>query len=585
MFLLQRLEIFSRLHKIFASNHRALVENGSDTCIIMGFIVSDEEMRACTLPGFSNFASVMRSYCIWYLIKTFSFSMFPLLVIAGLLPGLHVAAQPGPSESVPGQPSRIEIKNADSFEGDESMGKDVRRLIGNVIFQQDEVMMYCDSAYLYAADNSLDAFGRVRIEQGDSIRLRGDMLKYKGNTRVARLFDNISMTDGKMVLTTDLLNYDLHRETADFPGKGKIVDGENVLTSNQGYYYSRDKMVFFKDSVVLVNPKYVMECDTLRYHTVTRTAFFTGPTTILSSGADSTLIFCEDGWYNTVTGKSYLSRNAYIQSGAQRLIGDSILYDRNTGVGEAFENVSVIDTTQKIIVNGDYAKYDDQQKKSVVTGKTMLTQIFDTDSLFMHADTLFATFDTSGNTRNYFAYHHVKFFKTDLQGKCDSLTYSAFDSTLRFYYEPIIWSGTNQLTADSINLQIAHSKLDRLNMYNTSFIASKEDSVRYSQIRGKNMTGFFTDNQLSRINVKGNGQTIYYARDKEEKLIGVNRADCSDLVIMVKESKVDQITLIKKPDATFYPIDELNPIELILRGFSWHQHLQPTSKEDIFIWR
>jgi len=507
-----------------------------------------------------------------------------LLIISILFPSLQVQAQkPAKGGHEPG--SKIEIRNADSFEGDESMGKNVRRLIGNVVFQQDEVMMYCDSAYLYSNDNSLDAYGRVRFEQGDSLRLRGDLLKYNGNTRTARLFDHISLTDGKMTLTTDLLNYDLNRRMADFPEKGKIVDGENTLTSNKGYYYSTDKMLFFKDSVVLNNPKYIMNCDTLRYHTTSRIAYFMGPTTINSTGSDSTNIYCENGWYNTDNGKSYLSQNAFIQSKSQQLKGDSILYDRNTGTGEAYYHVFVIDTTQEIIVTGDYAKYDDRNKQSVVTGNTMLTQVFDSDSLFMHADTLYATFDTTGNTRNYFAYHHVKFFKTDLQGKCDSLSYNASDSTLRFYYDPIIWSGENQLTADSINLQIAHSKIDRLNMYNSSFIVSREDSIRFNQIRGKNMTGYFSDNKLYKILVTGNGQSIYYGRDKDDKVMGVNRADCSDIMIYVKEGKVDRIMLIKKPDATFFPPEELSPQELVLKGFKWQQDKQPKSKEDIFIWR
>ncbi len=482
--------------------------------------------------------------------------------------------------------SKIEIRNADSFEGDETMGKDVRRLIGHVIFQQDNVLMYCDSAYLYASTNSLDAFGSVRIEQGDSIRLRGNLLHYDGNGRIARLYEQIRLTDGKMVLTTGVLNYDLNQETAEFPGPGTIVDGENTLTSKRGYYFSRDKMLFFKDSVVLVHPEYVMQCDTLRYHTLTKTAFFYGPTTIRSAGGDSTLIYCEYGWYNTLTGKSYLSTNAYVQAKSQQLKGDSILYDRNTRTGEAFRHVCVTDTVRKIMVNGDYAYYNDSTKQSVVTGPyTMLTQVFDRDSLFMHADTLYALFDSAGNTKSYFAYHHVRFYKTDLQGKCDSLAYSASDSTLRFYTEPVLWSGTNQLTADSIHLLLANSRLDRLMMFNTSFIASKEDSIRFSQVRGKNMTGFFEDNKLYRIHVTGNGQTVYYARDKEEELMGVNRADCSDIIIQVKESKVDQITLIRKPEATFYPIDELDPKDLLLKGFTWQEKKQPVSKEDIFNWR
>lgn len=488
-------------------------------------------------------------------------------------------------ENLAQTPSKIEIRNADSFEGEVSGGKEIRRLIGHVVFQHEEALMYCDSAHLFAEDNSLDAFGKVRIEQGDSMKLTGSLLKYNGNTRVARLFEQIRMTDGKMVLTTDLLNYNLNTETADFPEEGIINDGENLLKSKSGYYFSNDKMLFFKDSVVLTNPEYVMYCDTLRYHTTSRIAYFLGPTKIISTGDDSTIIYCESGWYNTLSEKSQLTGHAFIQSKSQILKGDSIFYDRNSGTGEATGNVEVIDTTQRIMINGDYAWYNDISKKSVVTGKTMLTQVFDTDSLFMHADTLYMVSDSSGNTRNYFAYHHVKFFKPDLQGKCDSLIYSASDSTLRFYDQPVIWSGVNQLTADSITIQVANDKIDRLNLYNSSFISSKEDSLRYNQIRGKIMTGYFTDNKLYKILVRGNGQTIYYGKDKEDKMIGVNRADCTDLNIFVKEGKVEQITLMNKPEATFFPIKELDPRELLLKGFSWQSDKQPLSKEDIFFWR
>lgn len=479
---------------------------------------------------------------------------------------------------------QVEIIQASSLEGSKINGIEVRRLVGDVIFKQDNTLMYCDSALFYEITNSIDAYGHIRVE-GPDAKLSGETLHYDGNSKTSKVEKNVRLTDGKMVLTTEAMNYDLANQIADYSTGGKVVDNENILTSQRGYYYSKQKIVFFKDNVVLTNPKYVMKSDTLKYNTSTSTSFFFGPSTIQSTGKDSAFIYCENGWYNTKTEKSYFSKNAYIQTRENVLQGDSILYDRKEGIGKAFKNVMVTDTTQKVIINGDYAHVNEKTNRSLVTGKTMLTKIFDTDSMYLHADTLYAINNTISKQKTYFAYNHVRIFKTDLQGKCDSLVYSSTDSTIYFYTNPVLWSNQNQLTADSISLILSGSKIHAMELRVNSFIASLEDSVRYNQIRGKNMTGYFNNNELYKINVNGNGQTIYYIRNDKKQLSGVNRAECSDMLIFLNESKVQRISLLTQPDATLYPVKELNPLELRLKGFSWLKFLQPTSKQDIFIWR
>jgi lipopolysaccharide export system protein LptA len=484
--------------------------------------------------------------------------------------------------------TQVELINANSLEGDEKLGKNVFRLLGNVQFKHENVLMYCDSAYRYGDENRFDAFGNIHIKQGDTINVYGDMLKYEGNYSIAHLFNNVRMTDNKMVLTTNNLNYNTSTEVADYYNGGKITDAENILTSNIGYYYTKDKMLFFKDSVVLNNPRYIVECDTLKYNTISKTSFFLGPTTINSKGTDNTFIFCNYGWYNTVTEKSYFSNEAFIQSKNQRLFGDSLLYDRKGGIGNAFGNVEVFDTENKTLISGNRADYFETDQRSVVTGRAMMTQELDKDSLFMHADTLLATWDSITQHKTYFAYPRCRIFKSDLQGKCDSLVYSSVDSTIRFYIDPVLWNDQNQLTADSINILTVNSNLDKMNLYNSSFITSKEDSLRFNQVRGKNMTGYFDDNKLHKINVTGNGQTIYYVKNKKEgkeRLTGVNRAECSDLVVFVKDSKVSKIILQKKPAGTLYPINDLKPEELKLKGFTWQEEKRPVSKQDIFEWK
>lgn len=499
-----------------------------------------------------------------------------LLSLAILFPVKFLFAQSG-------KPQEIEIVRAGSLEGVRIKGEETRRLAGDVVFKQGDTYLYCDSALFYVAINSIDAFGTVRIESPRA-KLTGDFLHYDGNTEIARITGKtVKLSDDKAVLTTTVLDYDLKSETGYFSDGGTVTDPDNVLTSERGTYVTREKAVYFRKNVVLNNPKYIMNADTLKYSTPDATAYFLGPCTIRSTGTDSSFIYCEYGWYNTKTEKSYFSKNAYLQSKENILKGDSLLYDRKLQTGKAYRNVMVIDTVQQMIIAGDYAWLNELSGKSFVTGAAELIKIFKTDSLFLHADTLYASTD-SLNGKTFYAYKHVRVYKPDLQGQCDSLVYATSDSTIRFFGMPVLWNNQNQLTGKHIRLQLSGNELSKLYLDSDAFIASKEDSVRFNQIRGKDMTGFFTDNELSRIDVTGNGQTVYYIRNKKNLISGVNRADCSEMSIYTNEGQVKKISLVKEPDATLYPAKEADPAEMKLKGFNWHSQLQPLSREDIFMW-
>ncbi len=490
---------------------------------------------------------------------------------------------------------KIELINADVSEYDQALFGNATRLLGNVIFRHQNATMYCDSAYLYRNENRLEAFNNIRIKQGDSLELTGKRLLYYGDTKMAQVFDDVVMSDRKMTLRTSRLDYDMKNDIAFYTDSGHIVDGENILTSKLGYFYSNTHDLFFRNNVLLVNPKYTMNCDTLRYNTFTKTAYFLGPTYIHSS---DNIIYCENGWYNTESQKSTFKTNSYLLTKEQRLMGDSVNYDRNTGIGKVYGNVSIEDTTNNLLINGDYGEYHELTDSSWVTGHAIMTQIYDNDSLFLHGDTLLAVGAGSKDStrinqknKNLYAFHKVKLFKKDLQGVCDSLVYNCNDSTIRLYYLPVLWSGLNQLTADSITMQTANSEITNIFLVNNSFISSladsiqpsSNDSIRYNQIRGKNMTGFLQENKLFKIDVNGNGQTIYYTKNNSQKNFAVNRADCSDLVIYVEENKVQSITLLNAPDGTLYPIRQLSVGELRLKGFSWYGNRRPGKKEDILI--
>lgn len=480
--------------------------------------------------------------------------------------------------------TKVELLNANTLEYDESLGKNVRRLIGDVRLKHEDALMTCDSAYMYAETNSFDAFGNVHIYQGDSIHLFGDSLKYNGDTRKAQLNGNVKLVDKDMTLTSTNLNYDMKSKIGYYHSGGTIISNKNSinLKSNQGYYYTNSKEFFFKDNVVLKHPQYEMFSDTLKYNSFSEITYFFGPTRIIS---DSNLIYCENGWYDTRKDVSQYSKNAYLLSKEQKLYGDSLYYDRKAGYGKAFRNITIIDTVQKIMVNGDYAIHYEKENRSIVTGKTILTMMFENDSLFLHSDTLLSVFDSTQTHRTLYAFHKVKFYKNDMQGKCDSLVYTMQDSLIRLYYDPVLWNDENQLTAEYIEIKMHDGKAEKLEMVNTSFIITQEDSVKFNQIKGKNMTGYFVDNQLSVVDVREDGETVYYAKEDKGGYIGVNKALSTDIRIYLEDKAVNKITFLKKPKATLYPIDQVKSDELILNGFNWRNTIRPKSKEEIFIWQ
>jgi lipopolysaccharide export system protein LptA len=474
----------------------------------------------------------------------------------------------------------ILIEYADYLEGAQKrLGKNVQALKGDVKMRHFNTRMFCDSAILYRDSNKVRAFGSIHVIQNDTIHLYGDRLDYDGNEEIAKVRDNVRLVNKKVVLTTQFLDYDRRDDVAYYFNGGKIVDESNQLTSSLGYYYPRTGEVNFKDSVVLVNPDYTMYSDTLKYSTKTEVVEIVGSTDILS---DENKIYCELGFYDTRNDFARLLRNNYIDGGEQTLRGDTIYYDRKSGQGEVFSSMALEDTANNVIITGDYGYYNELTEKAMASRRAVLEQVYGNDTLFLHADTLRVDpVEDDPENKMVRAFHHVQFFRHDLQGRCDSMVYDFRDSTNTFYHEPIIWAQGNQMTANTIKLFTRDRNLYKAEMIENAFLIAPEDTMHYNQIKGKLMTGFFKENQLYRIDVDGNGQTVYYPKDKEY-VIGVNRAESSNITIYLADRKVETIILRKKPAGNMNPPFVLDAAATKLDGFLWLGKYRPEKYEDIF---
>jgi lipopolysaccharide export system protein LptA len=473
----------------------------------------------------------------------------------------------------------IRLIQADEIKYNKHIMSDIQVLAGQVILEHDSIFLYCDSAYLNEKMNNVEAFGNVHFKASDTLHLFGDHLIYDGNTKIAEIRNNVRLIDRETTLTTEHLFYNRLSRTAQYIAGGKIINKDNELYSDIGYYFSEKKEFLFRKNVILVNPRYIMKSENLKYNTESETAHFLGPTTIESS---DTYIYCENGWYDTRNDISQYDRNANIVHGEQSMKGDSLYYDQKLGFGKGFNHVVVTDTVQDIIIKGNYAEYRKPEGYSMVTDSAVAILISESDSLFLHADTLRATFDSTQNIRSLYAYNRCKFYRTDIQGMCDSLYYNFTDSVISLYIEPVLWSEQYQLTADSIQIWIRNKQLSMMILHNTAFIIGRDAEDKYNQIRGINMTGYFTDNELTNITVASNAETIYYVREDDGGLIGINKVFSGNMKIQLSDNKIQKITYIDKPTATLYPENEVKPEDLRLKGFKWLGNRRPSNKFDIF---
>lgn len=472
----------------------------------------------------------------------------------------------------------IELRQADSLL--KRSNSEAQILKNNVILYHEGALMYCDSAYWFQGNNNFEAFSNVRMEQGDTLFVYGDYLHYDGNLKLAKLRYNVRMEDSRATLFTDSLDYDRNMNLGYYFDGGMLVDEENELTSYWGQYNPDTKDALFMDSVKLVNPDYILNADSLRYNTYTKIADILGPSTIVS---DSGTIYTTKGWYNTVTEESrlYNRSQVYSEDGSKVLIGDTIEYNRITGIGTVYGNMFLQDTIQKAILRGNYGYYEEKTKYGLATGMAYAIDYSQSDSLFIHGDSLFMITDSLG--REVLAYENVRFYRSDLQGVCDTLHYVSVDSILYLKKDPVIWSEDNQIYGDQIDIYLNDSTIEKAHVKNYSFSIQKryiED--QFNQLKGREMTALFKNGEIRSVLVEGSAESLYYLTEEDSTIIGLNKTESPYLSMDIKDKKLEKLKLWPATTAVTTPMSQVTSDDKRLKGFAWMDYIRPIDKFDIF---
>ena len=525
------------------------------------------------------------------------------------------------------QQDKVFLEYADELYTDEFLNKGHQVVRGNVKFRKGGMYMYCDSAYFYPETNSIDAFGNVKMEQGDTLFVFSDLLYYNGERQMARLRTNsrrkVRLINREVTLTTDSLNYDLMTELGYFLDGGEIDDKKNRLSSIHGQYSPRTKDAEFNDDVLLENNEdgYTLETNRLLYNTDTHIAKIVDNTLIKS---ENDTIYCKKGWYNTNTDEAQLhSRSTIIHADSLNnvttLEGDSIIYDKATGISRAYmfrdrnkdaQPMVLTDTANKTILIGGFGLFNDKTKESFATDYPLLIEHSRPDTIFFRADTIrtftynygkkrvepvltdsmgqpldslsqamaIAEADSLNKETEYHiakAYRRARFFRNDMQGVADSMTYISRDSMMYLSCRPIIWSGERQVNGNQINIHFNDTTVDWAELPDFGMMAEAVEEEFYNQMSGKKMKAYLENQTLRHLYVDGNVQTIFLPMENDSTYNKLVNAESSYMTIDMADGKMDKLKMWPEVTGTVTPLFMIKKNQYYLPDFNWYEAIRP----------
>lgn len=480
-----------------------------------------------------------------------------------------------------------------------------KTLDGGIVFLRDKkkqihivhdgVDMYCDKAILYRDQNFIEAFNNVRMNQGDTIQMNSKYIEYSGKTQLAVAKGNVILREPQSVLTTDTLFFDKLKQQAFYKCGGKVVkDTSGVITSRIGKYFVGNNKYQFIDSVKLDNPNYTLETNQLDFYSDNGHAYLYGPSTIKG---DNNTIYCERGFYDTNQDLGYFIKNSKINYENRIFEGDSMFFDRPRNFASATNNIKVTDTINKSVIKGHYAEVFKDKDSVFITKRALAITVQENDSLYIHSDTLMVT--GPADHRITRAFYNVKLFKSDLSGKADSvhvdqntgltkmINLNRMQSSDAFKQKrkPILWNLGNQMTGDTIHFvsNTTTKNLDSLLVFNNAFLISKDTLGNgFNQIKGQKLIGLLEKNELRNVHVIKNAEVIYYFRNSENVLEGINKSKSGKIEIEILNNTIEDIKLINDIDGVIYPENEFPENAKKFKGFSWREQERPNSVSDLF---
>jgi lipopolysaccharide export system protein LptA len=518
----------------------------------------------------------------------------------------------------------------------------LKTIAGNAIVKQGNTKLNGDSIVINDRTNIAEVFGRVHINDADTVNTYAEYLRYVGKERIAYLKRNVKLTDGKATLTTDDLVYNVATGIAMYTGGGKVVNGSSVLTSNEATYFSDSKDVYFKKVVRLIDPKYDIKADSLRYNTNFKVATLISPTLIKTK--DGKVIRSKNGTYNLQTGEAQFFDRTVISDKETSAIADNMFFEDKTGIAILEGNAKFVDSVNHMIVIGNKIETNRKTNSFLATGKPVVVLVKDKDSTYITADTLFSglrkydsslkkmivkkdivknktiikdstnlkdstmSFENMDSTKNYYTkvdtinnkqifvktqqhdsvryvlgFNHVRIYNDSSQAVCDSMYYSTEDSVFRMFRNPVVWKDKSQITGDTMYLFTEKQQPKRVYVFNNSMVVNMQNPAMYNQAGGRTLNAYFKEGKIDYARLKGNqAETIFYPQAEDSSFSGMNRCSGDVADVYFEKEEIRKIKFINNVDGVMYPITQIPNDKKYLKNFSWQDKRRPKNKLELF---
>ena len=511
----------------------------------------------------------------------------------------------------------ISILKNNYMEGIKTDSNSYFKFVGDVQFQHGTDMLYCDSAILNQEKNNLEAFGNVKIVQANGTTAMSDYLSYTGNIKKAYLKGNVSLSTNNDNLWTEELDYYLITKVGNYYHGGTLQSGSTTLSSNLGTYNAQKKEARFVEDVLVNDTAFNIESKDLGYNTETKMMRFFDSSIVTNT---SSVLRTTVGMYDSKNQIAEFITRSSILNNEQYIEGDSLFYNKKTGLGKALGNVIVLDTAQKATLYCGSAYYNDRLKTLLAVGKPVLKRVQENDSLFTRADTFYSAhfsvkkeFQNKGASKKvgkkkkniainegnpevvsiadttspkyYSGYHNVRIFSDSLQGKCDSVCFSGKDSTMMLMKNPVLWSRKSQISGDTIIAFIQSGKVSKVVVPNEALIVSRsgpEQANLFNQVQGRTLIAYMANEALDNAIVKPDAESIYYPTDDSGAYIGVSQSQSERMKIFFKEGKINKLLLEQEVKQTLSPLHKIDIPNMRLSRFKWLDEYRPKSIIELF---
>lgn len=507
---------------------------------------------------------------------------------------------PSPTQPQQVRPEdKVKIIHADEIKKDPEKYDGNQYFTGHVQIEHQGSILTADEVVLYNEENFVKAIGNTRLQNTDGSVITAGEMEYDANTQKGVARKNVVLTDPKQTIKTDILYYDRLANQAYFNTGGTISDGQNVTYAKVGTYFLNTRVVDLTGNVKIETPQYTIEGPNIKQNQNTKIADFNGPTTITSKTNPRNRIYTERGTYKMDSKEAYLTKNSRIFYNEKILTGDDMYYNQISGFGKATGNVTLDDPKERRYIKGGYGEIFEKKDSAMMTKSPYAVKVMEKDSIYFAAEKIISyqrpdSLDIKVKKSYLRAFKKARIYKSNAQGRADSIAFNETDGIMHMYTNPILWSGEKQVTGDKVEayFNTKTEDIDSLKVIGNAFAISKVDSLNlkdeFNQVKGKFMTVYYEKNAIKEARVVGNAQSIVYVDDtdqetKKPERIGITLSTCGIIGALFEERALQIISCSIGAVSDTYPMSMIEPSKRKFPDFNWNTKDRIRKWQDILV--